>query len=99
RVLQAEWGSAGTGEIGVQDMISWSAILAIAYKEFVHVWRDRRVMLLIVVLPPFFTFLFGHAFENASLRDVQAMYWDADQSKESQEFLDRVKAKDTFQWK
>ena len=38
-------------------MISLNAILAIAYKEFVHVWRDRRVMLLIVVLPPFFTFL------------------------------------------
>jgi ABC-2 type transport system permease protein len=80
-------------------MISWSAILTIAYKEFIHVWRDRRVMFLLVVLPPFFTFLFGHAFENASLRDVQAMYWDGDHSKESQEFLDRVKAKDTFQWK
>ena len=32
-------------------MISWNAVLAIAYKEFVHVWRDRRVVLLIVVLP------------------------------------------------
>src|ERR1700730_7217839 len=80
-------------------MISWSANLTIAYKEFIHVWRDRRVMFLLVVLPPFFTFLFGHAFENASLRDVQAMYCDGDHSKESQEFLDRVKAKDTFQWK
>src|ERR1700730_978525 len=80
-------------------MISWSANLTIAYKEFIHVWRDRRVMFLLVVLPPFFTFLFGHAFENASLRDVQAMYCDGDHSKESQEFLDRVKAKNTFQWK
>jgi ABC-2 type transport system permease protein len=80
-------------------MISWSAILTIAYKEFIHVWRDRRVMFLLVVLPPFFTFLLGHAFENASLRDVPAMYLDADNSNESQEFLDRVKAKDTFLWK
>ncbi len=80
-------------------MISLSAILTVAYKEFIHVWRDRRVLFLLVVLPPFFTFLFGHAFENASLRDVPAMYWDADQSKESQEFLDRIKAKGTFQWK
>ena len=80
-------------------MISWSAILTIAYKEFIHVWRDRRVMFLLVILPPFFTFLFGHAFENATLRDVPAMYWDADNSKESREFLDRVKAKDTFLWK
>jgi ABC-type multidrug transport system permease subunit len=80
-------------------MISLSAILTVAYKEFIHVWRDRRVLFLLVVLPPFFTFLFGHAFENASLRDVPAMYRDLDQTKESQEFLDRVKAKDTFQWK
>ncbi len=80
-------------------MISWSAILTIAYKEFIHVWRDRRVMFLLVVLPPFFTFLFGHAFEGTSLRDVPAMYFDADNSKESREFLDRVKAKDTFLWK
>jgi drug efflux transport system permease protein len=80
-------------------MISLSAILTIAYKEFIHVWRDRRVLFLLVVLPPFFTFLFGHAFENASVRDVPAMYRDLDHSKESQEFLDRVKAKDTFQWK
>jgi len=80
-------------------MISWSAILTIAYKEFIHVWRDRRVMFLVVVLPPFFTFLFGHAFEGTSLRDVPAMYFDADNSKESREFLDRVKAKDTFLWK
>jgi len=80
-------------------MISSSAILTIAYKEFIHVWRDRRVLFLLVVLPPFFTFLFGHAFENATLRDVPAMYLDADQSKESMQFLDLVKAKDTFLWK
>jgi ABC-type multidrug transport system permease subunit len=79
-------------------MISWNAVLAIAYKEFVHVWRDRRVMLLIIVLPPFFTFLFGHAFENSTIRDIPAMYFDADRSKESHEFLDLLKAKGAFDW-
>jgi len=80
-------------------MISLNAILAIAYKEFVHVWRDRRVMLLIVVLPPFFTFLFGHAFENSTIRDVPAMYFDADHSQQSQEFLALLKGKDIFDWR
>jgi drug efflux transport system permease protein len=80
-------------------MISWDAVLAIAYKEFVHVWRDRRVTLLIIVLPPFFTFLFGHAFENSTIRDVPAMYFDADKSQESQEFLSLLKGKDIFSWK
>jgi ABC-2 type transport system permease protein len=80
-------------------MISWNAVLAIAYKEFVHVWRDRRVMFLIVVLPPFFTFLFGHAFENSTIRDVPAMSFDADHSPQSEEFLALLKAKDIFDWK
>jgi ABC-type multidrug transport system permease subunit len=80
-------------------MISWHAILAVAYKEFVHVWRDRRVMFLIIVLPSFFTFLFGHAFANSTIRNVPAMYYDADNSPQSHEFLDLVKAKDTFEWK
>jgi ABC-2 type transport system permease protein len=80
-------------------MISWNAILAIAYKEFVHVWRDRRVMFLIVLLPPFFTFLFGHAFENSTIRDVSAMYFDGDHSQQSQDFLALLKAKDIFLWK
>jgi ABC-2 type transport system permease protein len=80
-------------------MISWRAILAIAYKEFVHVWRDRRVLFLIIVLPPFFTFLFGHAFENSTIRDVPAMYYDADNTPQSHEFLDLVKSKDIFNWK
>jgi ABC-2 type transport system permease protein len=80
-------------------MISWRAILAIAYKEFVHFWRDKRVLFLIVLLPPFFTFLFGHAFENSSIRDVPAMYYDADKSPQSQEFLALVKGKDIFDWK
>jgi ABC-2 type transport system permease protein len=80
-------------------MISWRAILAIAYKEFVHVWRDKRVLFLIVVLPSFFTFLFGHAFENSSIRGVPAMYYDADNSPQSQDFLALVKGKDTFDWK
>jgi ABC-2 type transport system permease protein len=80
-------------------MISWRAILAITYKEFVHVWRDKRVLFLIVLLPPFFTFLFGHAFENSTIRDVPAMYYDADNSPRSQEFLALVKGKDIFDWK
>jgi ABC-2 type transport system permease protein len=80
-------------------MISWRAILAIAYKEFVHVWRDKRVLFLIIVLPPFFTFLFGHAFANSTIRNVPAMYYDADKSPQSEAFLALITGKDTFDWK
>src|SRR6201982_4141473 len=75
---------------------SLKAILTIAYKEFVHVWRDRRVLLLILVLPPFFTLVFGHAFEGAAVRDVSTMFLDADNSTESRKFADFLHGKNVL---
>jgi ABC-2 type transport system permease protein len=75
---------------------SWNAILTIAYKEFVHVWRDRRVLALIVVLPPFFTFVFGHAFEVTSIRDVPTMFYNADGSPTSERLADLLHGKDVL---
>src|SRR5215469_35379 len=75
---------------------SLSAILTIAYKEFVHVWRDRRVLFLILVLPPFFTLVFGHAFEGTAVRDVSTMFCDTDGSGESQKFADLLHGKDVL---
>ncbi|HYZ74875.1 MAG TPA: ABC transporter permease [Chthoniobacterales bacterium] len=72
---------------------SLKAILTIAYKEFVHVWRDRRVLLLILVLPPFFTLVFGHAFEGSNVRDVSTMFLDADNSPESHKFAEFLHGK------
>jgi len=70
--------------------------LAIAYKEFVHVWRDRRVLTLILILPPFFTFVFGHAFEVTNIRDVPTMFYNADGSPESERLADFLHGKDVL---
>ena len=75
---------------------SWNAILTIAYKEFVHVWRDRRVLLLILILPPFFTVVFGHAFGGASIDDVPTMFANLDNSPESEKFADLLHGKNIF---
>ena len=42
---------------------SLHAILSVAYKEFLHIYRDKRVLLLLLILPPLFILLFGYAFE------------------------------------
>jgi ABC-type multidrug transport system ATPase subunit/ABC-type multidrug transport system permease subunit len=73
-----------SGKAKLNFIDSWNAIFTIAYKEFVHVWRDRRVLLLILILPPFFTFVFGHAFGGAAVRDVQTMFLNADGDAESE---------------
>ena len=44
--------------------LSFEATASVAYKEFLHILRDRRVLLLVLTLPPLFTLLFGHAFET-----------------------------------
>jgi ABC-2 type transport system permease protein len=75
---------------------SLKAVLTIAYKEFVHVWRDRRVLLLILVLPPFFTLVFGHAFEGSAIHDVAAMFLNADNTSESQKFADFLHGKNVL---
>jgi ABC-type multidrug transport system ATPase subunit/ABC-type multidrug transport system permease subunit len=85
---------SGKRKVNIVD--SWNAILTIAYKEFVHVWRDRRVLLLILVLPPFFTVVFGHAFGGAAIREVPTMFLNADGDSESERFANLLHGQDIF---
>jgi ABC-2 type transport system permease protein len=79
--------------------ISLSAIMSVAYKEFLHIYRDRRVLLLLLILPPLFTVLFGHAFENTQLTDVPALLIDRDATPRSARFVEIISKDKTFQWR
>ena len=48
---------------GIDLVNSLRSIASVANKEFLHILRDRRILILILTLPPAFTLLFGHAFE------------------------------------
>jgi ABC-2 type transport system permease protein len=78
---------------------SLRAIAGVSTKEFLHIWRDKRVLVLILILPPFFTLLFGYAFAGMSLSRVPALLDDRDQSAESAKLVEKLKADDTFAWK
>src|SRR3984893_15603248 len=78
----------------------WRSIGTIAYKEFIHVWRDRRILLSIIVLTPFFTLVFGHAFEEQqTLQDVPALLYDADRTTESTKLIEQLKSSKSFVWR
>jgi ABC-2 type transport system permease protein len=77
---------------------SLSAILSVAYKEFLHIFRDRRVLLLLLILPPVFTLVFGHAFEAGEMKDVPALLINRDQSERSDRFVELVRKNKTFAW-
>ena len=79
--------------------LSFEATASVAYKEFLHIYRDRRVLLLVLLLPPLFTLLFGHAFETSELTDVPCMLINRDNTPRSQEFIDIISKNKTFRWR
>jgi ABC-2 type transport system permease protein len=77
-------------------MGSLRAIGSVAVKEFLHIWRDRRIVVLILLLPPMFTLLFGYAFEVTELKHVPTLLRDDDQSEKSRQLVEFLSAKDSF---
>jgi ABC-2 type transport system permease protein len=77
---------------------SLSAIASVAYKEFLHIYRDRRVLVLLLILPPVFTLIFGHAFEADEMTNVSALLIDRDHTPRTQRFIDIVEKNKTFAW-
>src|SRR6476620_10634775 len=77
---------------------SISAILSVAYKEFLHIYRDRRVLILLLVLPPVFTLVFGHAFEAGEMTNVPALLINRDQTERALRFMELILANKTFAW-
>ena len=70
----------------LMNSASLHAIASVAYKEFLHIYRDRRVLLLLLILPPLFTLLFGHAFETSEINDVPAMLINRDNNPQDAAF-------------
>ena len=77
---------------------SIGAVGSVAYKEFLHIYRDRRILILLLILPPFFTMIFGHAFEADQLTEVPALLVSRDDTPRTQRFLDIVLKNKTFVW-
>src|SRR5438128_2829733 len=78
---------------------SLNAIGSVAYKEFLHIYRDRRVLILLLILPPLFTLVFGHAFEAEEMTNVPAMLVNRDGSPRAEHFADLVLKNKTFHWR
>src|SRR4029434_9420759 len=82
----------------LMNSASLHAIASVAYKAFVHIYCARRVLLLLLILPPLFTLLFGHAFETSEISDVPAMLINRDDNPRTQRFIDIVLQNKTFHW-
>jgi ABC-type multidrug transport system permease subunit len=81
------------------NMPSFRGISSVAYKEFLHIYRDRRILLLLLILPPLFTLLFGHAFEGNSVTDIPALLVVRDQVPLTDRLVDILSKNKTFKWR
>jgi len=78
---------------------SLQAISSVAVKEFIHIYRDWRILVLLLILPPVFTLIFGHAFESTSSSNVPALLENRDHSPASEALIKQLQEETTFQWK
>lgn len=68
----------------------------IARKEYLHIVRDARTLILLLCMPALLTILFGYALETGVLRDIPAGVLNEDQSPESYLVLTGFRAAETF---
>jgi ABC-2 type transport system permease protein len=73
----------------------WSSFVAIFRKEFLHITRDRGTMMVALTIPIFQMVLFG--FIDQTVRNVPTVVVDQDQSRESRELVDQLRATHTFE--
>jgi ABC-2 type transport system permease protein len=73
-----------------------SRLLSIIRKEFVQIFRDRRTLALILVIPIMQLFLLGYAATN-DVRNVPLAVFDQSLSSEARALLDAYRAADYFQ--
>ena len=79
-------------------MRSLTGILSVAYKEALHILRDRRILILVITLPPLLTLIFGYAFGSGSISDEPVSIQDRDMSDSSQAFLATTATNNAFKW-
>lgn len=77
----------------------FGAVASVAYKEFLHIYRDKRVLFLLLTLPPLFTLVFGHAFEAGEQKNVPSVLINHDDGEErAQRFSEILFANNAFRW-
>jgi ABC-2 type transport system permease protein len=71
-------------------------LIAIIRKEFIQLWRDKRMLALILVIPLVQLFLLGYAATN-EVRDIPMAVFDQSHTAEGRALLDAYRATDYFE--
>ena len=69
---------------------------AVARKEFLHIWRDPRSLIIALALPALMLLLFGYAL-SLDVDRIPTLIYDSDKTPESRELLARFQGSRYFQ--
>jgi ABC-2 type transport system permease protein len=73
-----------------------SRLLAIIRKEFIQAFRDRRTVIIILIMPVMQLFLLGYA-ATTDVKNIAIAVWDQNQTPQSRALLDAFRAANYFQ--
>lgn len=74
---------------------AFARIIAIARKEFIHIWRDPRMLIAVLILPAMQLFLFAYAI-SFDVTNVPTVVIDQDRTPASRAYIDSYSASDFF---
>lgn len=72
-----------------------SRLLAITRKEFIHIWRDKRTLAVMFLIPVVQLILLGYA-ATTDIRHLSTAVYDADRTPSSRALIDAYRASDYF---
>jgi ABC-2 type transport system permease protein len=72
-----------------------SRLFSIIRKEFIQIWRDKRTLAMILVIPVMQLFLLGYS-ATSDVRNIPLAVWDQSRSPESRALVDAFRAADYF---
>lgn len=72
-----------------------SRLLAITRKEIIHIWRDKRTLVVMFMLPVIQLFLLGYS-ATTDIRHLHTAVYDADRTPQSRALIQAYQASDYF---
>ncbi len=75
--------------------MSFTRFLAMARKEVIHIMRDSRGLIIVLIMPVVLVLLFGYGV-NLDFKGLPVYVYDRDGSQQSQELLKRFQASEYF---
>ena len=71
-------------------------IYYLAFKEFLHLIRDRRTLAFLILIPSILTVIFGYAIGNPRVTAIRTRVLDLDGGRLAYEYIEAIKQSDTF---